>query len=102
MYKLRINPQATEDLLQIKEYISNEFQNPESAEDIVLKIIESYERLKQFPNIGIDLSSKVNVKTDFKYLISGNYIVFYHLKNRYILIERILYAGSDYLKTLFP
>ena len=102
MPKLRINPLATEDLIDIKEYITKELDNPTAAIKVVRKIIESYEKLKEFPMMGADLSAKVNIKTDFRYLVSGNYIIFYRSDDEYVSIYRILYAGRDYLRILFP
>ena len=69
---------------------------------MVRKIIDSYEKSKEFPMMGADLSVKVNIKTDFRYLVSGNYIVFYRVDDEYVSIYRILYAGRDYLRILFP
>ena len=102
MPKLRINPLATEDLIEIKNYITRELENSTAAINVVRKIIDSYEKLKEFPMMGADLSVKVNIKTDFRYLVSGNYIVFYRVDDEYVSIYRILYAGRDYLRILFP
>ncbi|MBN2863258.1 MAG: type II toxin-antitoxin system RelE/ParE family toxin [Bacteroidales bacterium] len=53
MLKLRINPLAIEDLKGIREYISRELENPNAALKIVRNIIDSYEKLKDFPLIGL-------------------------------------------------
>jgi len=42
------------------------------------------------------------VRTDFRYVVSGNYLVFYRADHEFVYIYRILYAGRDYLKVLFP
>ena len=102
MLKLRINPLATEDLIGIKDYITKELDNPTAAVKVVRKIIENYEKLKEFPLMGADLSAKVNIKIDYRYLVSGNYIIFYRTDDEFVYIYRILYAGRDYLKILFP
>lgn len=102
MPKLRINPLATEDLIEIRDYITKDLENPTEAMKVVSKIIDSYDKLKEFPMMGTDLSAKVNIKTNFRYLVSGNYIVFYRTDDEFVSIYRILYAGRDYLKILFP
>ncbi len=101
MHKLRINPLAKQDMLDIKEYITKELDNPNAAVNVVSKIIESYENLKEFPMIGVDLSSKIDVSTNYRYLVSGNYIVFYKIDEVYVSIYRILYSKRDYVKILF-
>jgi len=45
MHQLRINPYAKQDLLEIKEYISEELDNPLAAINVISKIVESYEKL---------------------------------------------------------
>ena len=102
MHKIRVNPMAIEDLIEIRAYITKELENPTAAVNVVRNIIASYEQLKTFPMMGVDLSTKINVQTNFKYLVSGRYIVFYRADNDFVYIYRILYAGRDYLKILFP
>lgn len=102
MHRIKVNPLATEDLLEIKDHIAKELDNPTAALNVVRKIIETYERLKVFPMMGADLSAKISVKTDFRYLISGSYIVFYRTDDEFVYIYRVLYAGRDYLEILFP
>lgn len=101
MHKLRINPIVIEDLIEIKDYVANELDCPVSATNIVNSIIEKYEKLKKYPHMGADLSSKIGVATDFRYLICGKYIVFYKFDSQYVSIYRILYSKRDYLKVLF-
>lgn len=101
MHKLRINPIARQDLLEIKDYISRELDNPNVAGKTVAKVVESYEKLKDFPYMGIELSSKIDVATDYRYLISGKYIIFYKVDDVYISIYRILHARRDYKRILF-
>ena len=53
MFEVKVSPQAAEDLLEIKNYIENELQNPIAAQNTVLKIVETYEDLANFPETGI-------------------------------------------------
>ena len=101
MHKLRINPVARKDLLEIKEYIREELDNPNAAENTLIKIAESYEKLKDFPYMGIELSSKIDIATDYRFLVSGKYIIFYKVDDIYVSIYRILYARRDYTRILF-
>jgi len=101
MYRIRINPLAQKDLIDIKEYIANELDNPSSAAKIILKVVESYERLKEFPMLGASLSSEMDIVTDYRYLIVGKYIIFYKVGDIFVSIYRIFYAKRDYLNILF-
>jgi len=101
MTKLRVNSSAIIDLEEIKNYISEELNNPQAASDTIIKIIKTYERLIEFPFLGKDLSSVINIPTEYRYLISGTYIIFYKTDNNLVSIYRILYAKMDYLEVLF-
>ena len=101
MYKIRINPLAKKDLLDIKEYITAEFENPAAATKTIESIMTSVDNLKEFPLMGVGLSSRVNITTDYRYLISGKYIVFYKVEGEFISIFRILYSRKDYIRILF-
>ena len=70
--------------------------------DGVLNLAPSVPRiglLAQFPQSGTPLSSIYAVKSEYRYVRSGNYLAFYRLSDA-IYIDRILYAKSDYLKKL--
>lgn len=101
MHELRINPIAKKDLLEIKAYITEESENPKAAVGVVAEIIESYQKLKVFPQMGRKLSSKIGVTTDYRYLISGKYMIFYKIDDIYVSIYRILYGKRDYIKLLW-
>lgn len=101
MHTIRINPLALDDLREIKKYITEELENPTAAINVVSSIIESYEKLKEFPMLGGELTAKIHIPTDFRYLISGSYLVFYKVDSSYVSIYRVLYAKRDYLTILF-
>jgi len=101
MAEIRIAPAALEDLKEIKRYISEKLDNPSAAERVVRRIINKYSRLKYSPFIGSPLSKVIPVETDYRYIVSGNYIVFYKVDNEVISIYRILYGRRDYIKVLF-
>jgi len=51
--------------------------------------------------LGGELGAKINISTDFRYLISGSYLVFYKVDSSHVSIYRILNAKRDYLAILF-
>ena len=42
MFEVKVTPQAAEDLLEIKNYIENELQNPIAEHNTVLNIVETF------------------------------------------------------------
>lgn len=99
--KIRVTPTALNDLKEIMSYIENDLSNPIAAKKVVKRIIEDYSRLEFSPHMGPSLSTKVPFDTDYRFIVSGNYIVFYKADNEYVSIYRILYGRRDYLKIIF-
>ena len=101
MAKIRLTPAAVTDLQEIKEYISKELYNPMAADRIINKIIYDYTLLETSPFMGTSLSSILPVKTDYRYFVSGKYLIFYKVDNEFVSIYRILYGRRDYMRILF-
>ena len=88
MLKLRINPLVAEDLRNIKEYIAED--NEEMAVKTIQEIYTRIENIQQFPYMGADISKRGSFRTDYKYAISGNYVVLYKIGNEYVEIYRVV------------
>ena len=101
MVKIRLSPAALQDIQEIKEYITNVLCNPIAADRTVKRIVNDYTLLETSPYMGPSLSSIVPVETDYRFLVSGNYIIFYKPDNEYVSIIRVLYGRRDYIKVLF-
>lgn len=96
------SPEAQNDLDEIWEYISVELCNPQAAENTVNKIMDTVDELKDFSEIGALLSPVTEVESDYRFLISGNYMIFYRVIDKDVYIDRVLYGRRDYLRILFP
>lgn len=99
--EIEYSPEAVNDLQGIEEYISIELDNSKSAERIVDNIIDKIDSLSDLPEIGAPLSSRVDVKTDYRYLACGNYNVFYRIEYNTIKIIRVLNARRNFMTVLF-
>lgn len=93
MMKLRINPLVAEDLKNIKEYIAED--NEEIAVKIIQEIYTRIENIQQFSYMGADLAKRVSFWTDYKYTISGNYVVLYRIGDKYVEIFRVVNRYQD-------
>jgi addiction module RelE/StbE family toxin len=102
MPELCVSPDAKKDLRDIQTYISEKLESPGAALNVVSAIIEKIKSLRRFPGKGTLLSSKVRFETNYRFLISGSYMIFYRYENKTIFIDRIIYAKRDYIKILFP
>jgi toxin ParE1/3/4 len=101
MYKLKISPEAKDDLVEIKSYISQDLCNQQAAENLVSKIINKISGLSEHPGIGAPLSSVVDINTDYRFLVCANYLIFYRCEDEIVFVSRILYGRRDYTRILF-
>ncbi len=101
MFEVKVSPQAAEDLIGIRDYIENELQNPIAAQNTVLKIVETYENLSNFPEAGIPVEKYVGFPTDYKFVLANNYSIFYRIEDEVVRIIRIMYSKRDFVRILF-
>ncbi len=99
--KIVYSPQAREDLREMKQYIAEILQNPQSAQKLTDRIVRSAHLLGSQPNLGIALKDKINRNTEYRCFIVGNSGIFYVATEQEIRIVRILDLRTDYLRTLF-
>lgn len=76
---IRYSAESRRDLDDIWDYIVSELQNRVAAERVVDRILDAVERLKDFAEMGALLSSVADVGGDYRFLVSGNYMVFYRV-----------------------
>ncbi|SHK39445.1 type II toxin-antitoxin system RelE/ParE family toxin [Desulforamulus aeronauticus] len=101
MNKLHYSPEALRDLNEIWEYIFGELENPTAAENTVNTILEAIDKLQDFSGVGSLLSSVVELESDYRFLVCGNYLAFYRVVGSNVYIDRVLYGRRDYLRILF-
>lgn len=100
MNKLHFAPEAQNDLDEIKTYIAEDLENPQAAQSTVGKIMKNVRLLLKHSLIGAPLSSIADVDSDYRFLISGNYMVFYRVNGTDVFVDRVLYGRRDYLRIL--
>lgn len=100
MNQLHLSQPARLDLLGIKEYISRELENPIAAKSTMRKIMDQIRTLRGQAFLGTPVPS-ADTTQEFRYLVSGNYMIFYHVRGGDIYIDRVLYGRRDYLRILF-
>lgn len=99
--KLNVNPEAINDLGSIKKYIRDDLCNPSAADRIISEIVKSYKGLKDFPLKGPELNSVINVPTDYRYLVCGNYYIFYKVIDDTVFVYRVINARRDFIRIIF-
>lgn len=100
MNDLHVSPEAQSDLVEIKDYITRELENPRAALSVVSRITKTMRMLREHALIGSPLSSVADVDSDHRFLVSGSYMVFYRVMGNDIFIDRVIYGRRDYLRIL--
>ncbi|MBP1537258.1 MAG: type II toxin-antitoxin system RelE/ParE family toxin [Ruminococcus sp.] len=99
--RLELSPAASRDLKSIRDYITNELCNPTAAVNTVNGIVKDYKLLTDNKNLGESLEAKLGIKNPYRFLVSGNYYIFYKIKKDRIQISRVLNTRQDYIAILF-
>lgn len=98
MIKLHYSPAAHRDLQGIGHYIKHKLQNPTAARNTLQKIRKDVESLRRFPEMGPLLDQD---HFPYRCLTSGNYLIFYHVLESSVSIDRVIYGRRDYISLLF-
>lgn len=99
--KINYAVEARRDLDDIWDYIVTDLCNASAAERVVNDILDAVEQLENFSEMGALLASIANVDSDYRFIVSGNYLIFYRVSGMNVYVDRILYGRRDYLRILF-
>ena len=93
MMKLRINPLVVADLKDIRDFIAED--NVEKALETVEEIYGKFENIQLFPGMGIDLSKRVNFRTEYKYVVWNDYVIIYKVGKEFVEVYRVVNRYQD-------
>ncbi|MBR3786724.1 MAG: type II toxin-antitoxin system RelE/ParE family toxin [Firmicutes bacterium] len=99
--KLHYSPEALNDLNEIWEYVANDAENENVANHLVSSIFHTIDQLESFSALGPTLYSVTGRTNEYRYLVSGNYLVFYRTIYENVYIDRIIHSRRDYMRILF-
>ncbi|MEY8435394.1 type II toxin-antitoxin system RelE/ParE family toxin [Streptococcus hyointestinalis] len=104
-YKVSYNTGALEALVEIKEYIINNFKSETSAKKVVDNIMQKISALEIFPEVGFDADERFGKTLDKRHKTRGltigkDYIALYFVddEKKEVIITHIVSTRSDYVK----
>lgn len=97
---LEFSPESLKDLAALKDYISNQFGEKSSIENLS-KVMDGIETLKQFPYQGASILERYGISSDYRYLFIHKNYVFYRVENDILKIIRVLDERRNFLQILF-
>ena len=93
-YRVRFLSIAEEDLTDIITFIAAD--NVKAAEELANKIEKNLQLVSLNPQLGKIPEDSDLKSLGYRYLIIGNYLIFYTIEKRTILIHRILHGARNY------
>lgn len=101
-YEIITSPLATNDLIEIFDYIKNSLFAEKAAENLIQKIMQHVDQLSTAPEMYPELDNPFFRKKAYRKIIVNNYVVIYsvdHTKQK-VNIIRAFYGAMDYEKYL--
>ena len=93
-YQIRLLRIAEEDFTEILKFIADD--NPTAAESIATEIEKNLELLSDNPHLGRIPRDEEIKNLGYRYIIVQNYIIFYTIEGRTVLIHRIIHGARNY------
>ena len=98
-YKVRYSRQAIRDLDRVWAEVYEASKNAETAEQYVNDLLDRVEDKADFPKSGSPLYYQDSF-TGYYFVVFKAYLAFYRLENDVLLIDRVLFGRSDYMRCL--
>ena len=101
-YQVKKSHHFDYDIERIYTFLIQADYPPESIRNIFESIYVDMKWLRKTPKIGAELSNKTSIANDYRYLISGKYLIFYKVfeKERLVQIYHIYHSKEQYLVKL--
>lgn len=95
-YSVRLLRIAEDDLMEIISYIAAD--RPSAAEKLATRIEKNLHLLSRNPHSGRIPNEEELLRVGYRYIVVENYLIFYTIEGKTILVHRILHGARDYLK----
>ena len=99
-FEIIYSPAAVSDLDRVWDEVYEASQSLDIADKYITDLRAAVSKKKNYPKTGIQLSF-MGEFTGIYYVTFKEYMAFYRINENRMEIGRILFARSDYMKTLF-
>ena len=97
-FTVRLLRLAEEDLTDLVSYIAAD--RPSAADAMLTKIETNLFLLCSHPHLGRVPDDVRLIRMGYRFLVVDNYLIFYTIEEKIILVHRILHGARDYLPLL--
>ena len=99
-YEVVYSPEALDDLDRVWTEVLKASCNFETADQYIRDLRSEVHKKDKHPKTGIPLSYMGEFSGTYMVLFKA-YIAFYRINGKKLEVAKVLYSGSDYMKTLF-
>ena len=101
-YKVKKGRTFDNDMEFIHVYLSRGNYYKSTISEIFETIYIDLKRLRTSPNIGAKLSNKTTIPNEYRYLVSGDYLIFYKVyeKEKMVKVFHVYHGKENYLSKL--
>ncbi len=99
-YRIQITDKALTDMEEIHKYIAEQLQAPEAAMGQYNRIADAIESLDTFPERVKLMETEKERVLGLRQMFVDNFCVFFHIRDKRVIITNVLYGASDITKRL--
>jgi len=99
-YIIQYAPTAIRDLDRVWAEVYQASKEPEVAARYVDELMDRVSEKREFPKSGSPLYYEGSF-TGYYFIVFKAYMAFYRIQDDRILVDRVVYGKSDYIRTIF-
>ncbi|MCL1995246.1 MAG: type II toxin-antitoxin system RelE/ParE family toxin [Defluviitaleaceae bacterium] len=97
MYKMVYLQRALDDLEEIHFYVANVADiDQQDAQELTDGILHALSNLETFPFIGSSVADRLDIRGDYRVIITKPYLIFYRVITTQVTIYRVLHSKRYY------
>jgi len=100
MYKLQLSKYYLEELKSAVNYIKHDLQNPIAANNLKEETKKTYKKIKENPFLYPAVPNEYLASKGFRFVMVKNYMLFYIVIEKEVIILRFLYGQRDWMNIL--
>ncbi len=101
-YQVKKSKAFDRDIERIAAYLSKASYYDATIKDIFEMLYKDIARLRTSPMIGAKLTNKTTIANDYRYLVSGQYLIFYKVieREKLVRVYHVYHGKENYLTKL--
>lgn len=98
--KIQYSPTAIRDLDRVWAEVCEASGEPERATRYVNELLDRVSEKREFPKSGSPLYYEGSF-TGYYFVVFKSYMAFYRIQGDQMLVDRVVFGRSDYIRTIF-